>query len=314
MNAGGGPAPPSVWHRRSTEDIAVMILVTGAAGTTGSEVVRLLAAKGIRVRAMVRHADKGKQFHSPGVEVVVADLEKPATLDPALKGVDKVYLVSSPDPRVGLLHGNLIESAKRAGVKQIVRLSVIGAAANSPAQLQKWHGEVDERLSRSGLSYVILRPQSFMQNLLASRASMQSEGKLYAPMKDAKLSLVDARDVAAAAAAILTSEGHSGRVYELSGPEALPYATIAEKLGAAMGRTVQYVDVPPDAAREGMVAAGYPAWLADAVVELFAIQATGATATVSGSVEKLTGKKARSLDQFAKDFAAIFSGTLPAEA
>jgi len=248
------------------------------------------------------------------VEVVVADLEKPATLDPALKGVDKVYLASSPDPRVGLLHGNLIESAKRAGVKQIVRLSAIGAATNAASQLLKWHGEVDERLSRSGLSYVILRPHSFLQNLLASRAAIQGEGKLYAPMKDAKTSPIDARDVAAVAAAVLTSEGHSGRIYELTGPEALTHAKIAEKIGGAIGRPVQYVDVPPDAAREGMIAAGYPAWLSEAVVELTVHFATGAAADVSGNVEKLTGKKPRPVEVFAKDFASIFAGTIPAEA
>ena len=291
-----------------------MILVTGAAGTTGSEVVRLLAAKGLRVRALVRNPEKGKQFHGPGVEVVVADLEKPLTLDPVFKGVDKLFLVSSPDPRVGILHGNVIESAKRAGVKQIVRLSAINAAANAPSQLLKWHGEVDERLSRSGLSYVILRPHSFMQNFLGSRASIQGEGKLYAPMKEGKISPIDARDISAAAAAILTSEGHSGRIYELTGPESLTFAKIAEKIGAGIGRPVQYVDLPPDAAREGMVAAGYPAWLADALVEMYGYFATGAASDVSGSVEKLTGKKPRSVEVFAKDFAGVFAGKVAAEA
>ena len=291
-----------------------MILVTGAAGTTGSEVVRLLAAKGTRVRALVRNPEKGKQFHGPGVEIVVADLDKPQTLDPVLKGVDKVFLVSSPDPRVGVLHGNVIESAKRAGVKQIVRLSAIQAAPNSPSQLLKWHGEVDERLSRSGLSYVILRPHSFMQNLLGSRASIQAEGKFYSSMKEGKISLIDARDISAAAAAILTSEGHSGRIYELTGPEALPHGAIAEKIGAAIGRPVQYVDLPSDAAREGMVSAGYPTWLADSLVELNAMFAAGGFENISGSVEKLTGKKPRSFDVFAKDFAGVFAGKVTAEA
>ena len=133
-------------------------------------------------------------------------------------------------------------------------------------------------------------------------------------MKDGKISLIDARDIAASAAAVLTSEGHSGRIYELTGPEALPYAKIAEKLGAAIGRTGQYVDVPPDVAREGMIAAGYPAWLAESLAELFTYHATGAAAGVSGAVEKLTGKKPRSLDVFAKDFAGVFAGNIPAEA
>lgn len=293
-----------------------MILVTGAAGTTGSEVVRLLAAKGVRVRALVRNPEKGKQFHGPGVEVVVADLEKPLTLDPVLKGVDKVFLVTSPDPRVGILHGNLIESAKRAGVKQIVRLSSVQAVANSPSQFLKWHGEVDERLSRSGLSYVILRAHYFMQNLLMMRGTIQSEGKMYVPMKEAKLSTIDARDIAASAAAVLTSEGHSGRIYELTGPEALSFGKMAEKLGAAIGRPVQYVDVPPDAAREALAAAGYPAWLSDGLTEMYVHFTGGSAADISGSVEKLTGKKPRTFDVFAKDFAGAFSGAgkVPAEA
>lgn len=291
-----------------------MILVTGAAGTTGSEVVRLLAAKGVRVRAMVRNPEKSKKFSSPGVETVVADLEKPSTLDPALKGVDKVYLVSSPDPRVGILHGNLMDSAKRAGVKQIVRLSALGAAANSPSQLLKWHGEVDEKLSRSGLSYAILRPASFMQNLLSFRSTIQRDGKIYASVRDGKISPIDARDIAASAAAVLTSEGHSGRMYELTGPEALNYPQIASKIGEGIGRAVEYVDVPPEASREGMVAAGFPTWLADALLELWAIHASGGADGVTGSVEKLTGKKPRTLDAFAKDFAGAFAGKVAAEA
>jgi len=292
----------------------VMILVTGAAGTTGSEVVRLLAGKGVRVRAMVRNPDKMKKFSGPGVETVIADLERPATLDPALKGVDKVFLISSPDPRVGQLHGNLIESAKRAGVKQIVRMSAFGAAANSPSQLLKWHGEVDEKLSRSGLSYAILRPAFFMQNLLGDRATVQREGKIHAPIRDGKINLIDARDIAASAAAVLTSEGHSGRMYELTGPEALGYAQVAGKIGDAIGRPVEYVDVPPETAREGMVAMGYPTWLTDALIELYAIFASGGASDVTASVEKLTSKKARSLDVFAKDFSSAFAGKVPAEA
>jgi len=291
-----------------------MILVTGAAGTTGSEVVRQLSARGTRVRALVRNPDKAKNFSGPGVETVVADLEKPSTLDAALKGVDKVYLVTSPDPRVGLLHGNLIESAKRAGVKQIVRLSAFGAAPHSPVQFIKWHGEVDERLSRSGLSFAILRPSFFMQNLLGSRAAIQNEGTIYMPMKEAKISPIDARDIASVATAVLTSEGHSGRIYELTGPTAVTFAQIAAAIGSAIGRPVKYVDVPPDAAREGAIAAGWPVWMADGFVEMMSAFATGGAADVTGTVEKLTGKKPRTIEAFAKDYASVFAGRVAAEA
>ncbi|HET9951109.1 MAG TPA: SDR family oxidoreductase [Candidatus Eisenbacteria bacterium] len=291
-----------------------MILVTGAAGTTGSEVVRQLAAKGMRARALIRNPEKAKLFSGPGVETVVADLEKPATLDAALKGADKVFLTSSVDPRVGLLHANVIESAKRAGVKQIVRLSAISASPASPVQFLKWHGEVDERLSRSGLSYAILRPTFFMQNLFGFRGSIQSDGTIYGSFKEGKLAPIDTRDVALTAAAVLTSEGHSGRIYELTGPESLPFAKVAEAVGRGIGRPVAYVDVPPEAARANALAAGWPAWMADGFVELMAFFAGGGAENANGTVEKLTGKKPRTVEAFAKDFAPLFSGKVGADA
>jgi uncharacterized protein YbjT (DUF2867 family) len=291
-----------------------MILVTGAAGTTGSEVVRLLSAKGVRVRALVRDPGKTGRFSGPGVEAVVADLERPATLDKALKGVDKVYLASSVDPRVSLLHGNVIDASKRAGVKQIVRLSAIAASTSCPSRFLKWHGEVDERLSRSGISYAILRPHFFMQNLLGMRDSIRNEGAIYLPAKDAKTAAIDTRDVAASAVAVLTSEGHSGRVYDLTGPESLGFAEIAARLGKGIGRPVQYVDVPGDTAREAMLAQGWPEFMVDGFVEMLAFFATGAATDVTGTVEKLTGVKPRSVETFARDHASMFAGTVGAEA
>ncbi len=291
-----------------------MILVTGAAGNTGSEVTRLLALKGVRVRAMLRDPEKASRFAGSSVEPVIADLENPSSLDPALKGIDKVFLVSSVDPRVSLLHGNLIEASKRAGVKQIVRLSALGAATNSPAQILKWHGEVDERLSRSGLSFSILRPHSFMQNILAHRGTIQSDGSIYLPAREGKIVAIDARDVASAAVAVLTSEGHSGRIYDLTGPELLSFADMAEKIGRAIGRTVTYTDVPVEAAREAMLAAGRPEYLVDGYIELLGLYAGGAMQDITQTVQKLTGAPPQSFDTFAADFASLFAGKVGTEA
>jgi len=290
-----------------------MILVTGAAGTTGSEVTRLLASKGVRVRAMLRDPEKAKRFTGSSVEPVIADLDDPSSLDPALKGIDKVFLVSSVDPRVSQLHGNVIEASKRAGVKQIVRLSALGAATNSPAQILKWHGEVDERLSRSGLSFSILRPHSFMQNYLALRGTVQSEGAIYLPAREGKIVAIDARDVALTAVAVLTGEGHSGRIYDLTGPELLSFADIAEKIGKAIGRTVTYTDVPAEAAREAMLAMGRPDYLVNGFIELLGLYAGGSFHDVTQTVQKITGSPPRSFDTFADDFSSLFAGKAVSE-
>src|SRR5262249_47422114 len=200
----------------------------GAAGKTGGEVVRLLSARGIRIRGLVRDPERAKGLHGPGIEVVVGDLRRPATLDPAFRGADKLYLVSSPDPEVEILHVNAIEAAKRAGIRHVVRLSARGASQTTSQALLRVHGDVDEQLSRSGLSYTILRPASFFQNTLMDARSVAADGVIFGPSKDAGQAMIDCRDVALAAATILTANGHSGRVYELTGPETLTPSMIAE--------------------------------------------------------------------------------------
>lgn len=285
-----------------------MIVVTGATGATGGEVVRLLAAKGIRVRALARDPGRMKRPGGPGVEVVAGDLEKPLTLDPAFRGADKIYLVSSPAASQAALHANAIESAKRAGVKQVVRQSVIGSSAASANPLLRVHGEADDRLSRSGLSFTILRPNFFFQNTLAHAGAIASSGVIQAPAQDGRVSMIDCRDVAAAAVSILTSETHSGRLYDLTGPRAIGYGEIAEMIGAAIGKPVRYEDAPPAAARAGMLAMGMDEWLADALLDLMATWPAGRYAGVTEYVEKITGKKPRTFEDFARDYAASFRG------
>jgi len=290
-----------------------MVIVTGAAGKTGGEVVRLLSARGIRVRALVRDPARTKGLTGPGVEVVVGDLTRPASLDPAFRGADKMFLVSSPDPNVEKLHGNAIEAAKRAGIRQVVRLSAHSASQASPVLLLRVHGEVDELLSRSGLSFTILRPHAFFQNTLFSASTVASDGVIYGASRDGAIPMIDNRDVALAAAAVLTANGHSGRIYDLTGPEALTQAQVAEKLSAVLERPVRYVDLPPDAFREGLRGA-LPEWLAAAYLDLTLLYANGGQEERSDAFERITGKKPRAYDQFARDFASAFGGAGAAKA
>ena len=290
-----------------------MVIVTGAAGRTGGEVVRLLSARGIRIRALVRDPSRTKGLTGPGVEVVVGDLSRPATLDPAFRGADKLFLVSSPDRDVETLHGNAIEAAKRAGVRQVVRLSARGAAQGSPYLLLRVHGDVDELLSRSGLSFTILRPHAFFQNTLMYAPTVTSEGVFYGASKDGAISMIDSRDVAVAAVAVLTGNGHSGRIYELTGREAISHSQIAERLSAVLERPVRYQEVHPDAAREGMRAV-MAEWLADAYLDLSLSWTAAKDGELTEVFEKITGKKARTYDQFARDYVSAFGGVTKAVA
>jgi uncharacterized protein YbjT (DUF2867 family) len=284
-----------------------MVIVTGAAGRTGGEVVRLLSQRGIRVRAMVRDAKRAEGLKGPGIEVVVADLARPATLDPAFRGADKLFLVSSPDPDVEALHGNAIEAAKRTGIRHMVRLSAIGATQACPAMLLRVHGEVDEKLSRSGLSYTILRSHCFFQNSLMYAPTIASDGAIYGIWKDGAVGAIDNRDVALAAATVLTSNGHSGRIYDLTGPEAMTHPRFAEILSVALDRPVQYQDVPREAVR-GALRGVLPDWLAEAYLDMVALFAVGKHAELSDAFERITSKKPRPYEQFARNYANAFGG------
>lgn len=285
-----------------------MILLTGATGTVGGELAKQLADAGVRARALVRHRAKATPLEEAGFEIVEGDLTKPETLDVALRGVERVFLLSSPGPQIVTAEGNLVEAAKRAGVSHIVKLSAIGADANSPLMLGWWHGQVEKQIEESGLAFTHLRPNSFMQNFLGFAPTIKAHDAFYAPMKDGQSSVVDARDIAAVAKAALTEAGHENQSYTITGPEALSYTEIAEKLSHVLGRKISYVDVPPEAAKKGMMDAGMPEWFAEALNELYAAWTEGHGAIVTDVVREVAQKEPIAFDQFARDYAPAFKG------
>jgi uncharacterized protein YbjT (DUF2867 family) len=145
-----------------------------------------------------------------------------------------------------------------------------------------------------------------MQGLLAFRASIVSKSRFFAA-GDAKVSVVDVRDNAAAAAAALTEPGHEGRTYDLTGPEALTHAEMAAALSHAVGRPVAFIDVPPEAMRDALLGAGLPLWQADGVVEDYAHYRRGKASAVASGVQDATGKPPRAFSAFARDYAPAFS-------
>src|SRR4051794_41654442 len=142
-----------------------MILVTGGTGTSGSEVVKQLSAAGAKFRAMARNPGRAESLRLPGVEVVAGDFDKPETLDAALRGVDRAFLLTPPDERTVEHQTRFIDAAKRAGVRHLVKFSALLADPASPARFIRWHGEVDRLIESSGLKWTLLRPPFFMQNL-----------------------------------------------------------------------------------------------------------------------------------------------------
>jgi uncharacterized protein YbjT (DUF2867 family) len=285
-----------------------MILVTGATGKTGRALVEQLASRGVPVRTLVRDLTSAGGLAAPGVELVVGDLGRPETLAPALAGIRTAYLLSAADPDQVRMHGNFIEAAARAGVRHVVRQSVRGAAPRSPVKLARWHATSQQQLEESGMAWTHLQPVYNMQNFFRLAGSIQSTGAFFAPMKDAALSMVDARDVADVAAALLTGDGHEGKTYVVTGPEPLTFAEAARHLSSAVDRPVRYVDVTAEVAGSVLLSMGLPPWYVDDLLELYAFYSSGAGSVVTDAVRRLAGHPGRSFAQFAGDYRTVFGG------
>lgn len=277
------------------------ILVTGGTGTIGAHVVSELARRGASVRAGARGASKAAL--PPGAEGVELTLGDTASVDRALLGVTAAFLLTPFAADSVALGKHFIDRAKAAGVKRIVKLSAIGAESEPGIQLGRWHREVERYLEASGLEYTLLRPNNFMANF-AGYYPPDKEGAIYLPWGDGKASFIDERDVGRVAAVALTEDGHTGKAYTLTGPAAFGIAEAAATIGRVSGRKVTYVDVPEAAAKSAMTGAGLPAWMADAMLELHAIDKAGYAAVVTDDVAELTGTPARSFDDYAAEHAA----------
>ena len=280
-----------------------MILVIGATGTVGSEVVRQLVATGERPRALVRDPATARQRLGDQVEHVVGDLDRPETIAAALAGVDRVFLLTTQSSRQPEWERAVIGAAARTGVGQLVKLSVFRANEQSPLQVARQHGQAERVLAQSGLAATILRPVFFMQNLLA----MVHDGAIATAAGDGRVAMVDARDIAAVAVATLTGGGHAGKTYTLTGPEALSFYQVASVLSRQTGRPLRHVRVPPDKVRVALQGRGVAAWFADDMAKLHSMLAVGYEEVVTDDIHRVTGRPPRTLAQFAGDHAGVLT-------
>ena len=289
-----------------------MILVTGATGLNGKELLRVLSASGVAVRALVRNPAKAEAIAAlPNVEIVQGDMAHPETLAAGLRGVDRAMLISSSDPIMLDVQTNFIDAAKQAGVKHVVKLSGIMPELDSAFRFARMHGEIEKRLEASGMAFTHLRAGEFMPAYFRQVPNITAKGAMFLPMEDARIASIDVGDIAEIAAKVLTGAGHEGKTYPLTGPQALTMTEVAEKLSAATGKTIRYVNVPPEAARQAQLAAGMPPYLADALFELFAERRNGKEAKVWPDAELLLDRRPTSFDEFAKRNAAVFRGDAP---
>jgi uncharacterized protein YbjT (DUF2867 family) len=286
-----------------------MILVTGGTGATGGELLRRLSARGIPVRALVRNAGRAAALSSlPGVEVVEGDMARPETLAAALRGIDRAMLISSSDPAMLDVQSNFIDAARQAGVAHVVKLSGIMPELDSPFRFARMHGQIEKHLEASGMAFTHLRAGEFMSSYFRQVPNIVARGALFLPMENAKIASIDLGDIAEVALITLTGSGHEGKIYPLTGPEALTMAEVAEKLSKVAGKTIRYVDVAPEDAKKAQLAAGMPAYLVDALAELFAERRKGKESAVHPDTATLLGRPATSFDAFAARHAAIFRG------
>jgi uncharacterized protein YbjT (DUF2867 family) len=283
------------------------ILVTGATGTVGGHVVRSLAQRGLPVRAFVRDRDKAARALGPGVELAVGDFADRRSIERALAGADRLFLACGNVDGQVAYECAAIDAAAAAGITRVVKLSGPDASVDSPLVFERWHGAIERHLTGSGLPHVLLRPRTYLTNLLAYAGAVARTGMVLAPAGTARISFIDPRDVADVAAECLIGEGHQGRRYTLTGPEAITFDRVAQELSAATGRPVTYVDVGDDDARRAMTSEGLPPMVADAIVAIFASQRAGSMATTTDAVRTVTGRDPRTVAGFARDYAGMFA-------
>lgn len=282
-----------------------MILITAATGQVGSAALHSLAENRVEVRALVRDPTK---FAAPnGVEAVQGDFDDESSLAKALEGVGTLLLAGRDSPDSVSQHRRVLSEATRAGVRNVVKLSAIGASAKSPIALMREHHEVDELVRGGPFSSTFLKPHLFMQNLLRAAEAVRQEGKLSAPMGKDRFPLVDTRDVGAAAAIVLVDPAaHSGKEYALTGPAAVSYHDVATQLAVVAGHAVNYEAVAPGEFEKRLREAGMPDWRAFDLANIASAYSVPEN-DVSPDLELLLGRQPTTLTQFLKDHEGAYT-------
>jgi uncharacterized protein YbjT (DUF2867 family) len=279
------------------------VLVTGATGNIGSRLIPRLAGRpDITIRVLVRSLDKAAPLAAAGAELVPGCLEAREVVRRAMQKIDTLVLITPAGPSAADQASAALDAAREAGVRKIVRISVFNAAHGGPADVIRQHGRTDAEIRGSGLTYTILRPPFFMQNLcfLAAR-SIAKEGRVYFGTGDGRLSMIDLRDVVDCAEESVMSETSDNKTFTLTGPESISFHEIAERLSRIMGRSVRYVPVFPEWVEQSIRAMGRGGWYGRVMGDLCQADSESWGDVLTGDVALITGKRPRSFDVFARE-------------
>jgi uncharacterized protein YbjT (DUF2867 family) len=280
-----------------------MILIA-TAGKVGAEAARLLAHREEPARVLVRNPEKATALAQAGVDVAVGDLDVPATIDAAMRGVSAVVLVSPAIPAQEL---NVVTSAVAAGVGHVVKITS-KASADSPIARRRDQTEIENGLIASGLGYTLLRNNAYMQNFLMLAPAIAKTSSFGSAAGDGRIGMVDTRDVAAVAAEIAAAPAaHKGRTYWPAGPESLSYADAAAVLSKVLGRTVTFHPLTFDEQKQAMINVGVPEHIAEMNAQAVTLFGQGDSDWINDDVPSILGRPARTFEQFVTDHAAAFS-------
>jgi len=269
-----------------------MMLVTGATSAVGNAVIEELLARKIPVRAFVHQPAAAQRLEAQGAEAFVGDMTERASAQQALQGIERVYLISPVTEQLFAIEHLWAEEARKAGIHSVVKQSEIGADPQSFSPLLQQHGRAEAAIRTSGVPYTILRTLYFMQNFGPMYAqSIRTRGMIFAPLANAYISYVDARDVGVVAAHLLTEEGRQDQEYEVTGPEALSCGQVAEIFSTLLDVPVRYTAIS-DVEEQQALLKRYSAWTAHAVLTLLQFYRQGGGASVTRVIEEVTAHKA----------------------
>lgn len=277
------------------------VIVTGATGTIGKDVVRLLGGRGADVVAVARDPAKADALARSGVRVAPAAFEDAGALRAAFAEAGTVVSITPSNARGAEQAAAVIDAARQAGVRKMVRVSALKADPDGPTDNTRQHGRTEAALRASGLTWVILRPHFFMQNVLGSLGAILRDGKLHFGTGDGRMGMIDTRDVADAVVAAVSTSEHDGGTFELTGPASIDYREVAAAVGRGLGRDVEYVPVSPEAASEAVRAFGADDWTVGILRDYCAAYSKGFGDFTTDHVQRITGHAPRSIDDFVRE-------------